>query len=696
MAVNDSNKSGQIAQTDFADNVGGLNLSDSVFRIQPTQAVGGYNYDYILTGGIRKRLGPVKVNSVADTQLRTLGLAQYNSGSGLTKVNMRAAGTKLQYVVTDTPVSFTNLTRDNLAASENAFSDDTQVNFIQFNSGESNILWATGGGSTFPVGATSTTKWTINGAAEPTGTLSAASPTGSDGSWSATGTYKYSVALRKSSTLAISNAALTASATISGTTQHVVLTLSGITAFDTTLYDKFVIYRSLVSGAEEFTVGDVVAYVSSSATTYTDLGDNNDVEFDVNVPRAGNIVEDHSVLPTPSSGTYANCVVFKQRLVVSLGNVLYISSNGNSEYWALTDRIVVPSAGKITGLAVISFTAPQANSINEMLVVFKERETLTLTGDSALGQIDGQFGSPWVLLSIDNATGCSGQGMIVSMQGWLAWIDYRGVHIWDGGGKPYYASRLIEPVFQYGGQVDKSSYLLGIGQFFQRENQIIWYLSSNTIGEQKYAIKMDVRLTLLQVQQQFTGRNIDAVFSQDNYAFPVYAANSYIPAQGSTEQMLLGDDAGFVYYASNGNSDAGLATQFSYLTPPLSCGDPNVKKQFHKVIVWVANIGNWDLTLDYWSNYLTNPQLVSTKSAPVSTADQSANSLWDVAIWDASFWDSFNPTNVTPIVFNLGSSSQNNSQGTAVQLQFRNENANEPITIHGFSVFWSVLGGVTA
>lgn len=695
MAVNNDNKNGQLNQTDFADNTGGLNLSDSVFRIQPSQAVGGYNYDYVLTGGIRKRPGPSKINSTPDVQLRTLGLGFFNSSSGASRVNIRAAGTKLQYVDlsnASVPV-FNNLTQDSLAAGSNPFSETSRVDFVQFNSADSDILWGCGGGAQYPVGAVSNTQYTVNGVDVPAGAISAASPTGTNGSWSATGTYFYSVALQKASTGAVSNAVLSTSAIISATNQHVVLDLSGIAAFDTTLYDKIVIYRSFVGGTDDFTAGDIVDTVSSTLTSYTDLGDNNDEQFDVNVPRAGNILEDHGKLPI---GTYANPVVFKQRLIVCNGNTVYLSSNGNSEYWALTDSIVVPSAGQITGMGVISFTSPQANALVELLVIFKERETLVLSGDSALGSALGQFGDPWSLVSVDSATGCASNATIISMQGWLAWIDYRGIHIWDGGGKPYYASRLIETLFQSGGEIDKSKFDLCCGQFFQRENQIVWFLSSPTFGEQKIAVKMDVRLTLLQVQQQLTGRNIDAVFTRDSYQLPIYAACSFLPSGGKTEQMMLGDSSGFIYYASNIQSDAGGPTQFTYQTAQLSCGDPNVNKQFHKVIAWVANAGTWNLSLDFWSNYKTDPGAASTLSCPISTADSATTSLWDVAVWDSSYWDTFSPNNVVPVVFNLGSDSNNNSQGTAIQLQFRNTNANEPITIHGFSVFWSVLGGVAA
>lgn len=700
MATRDDNKSGQLHQTDFSNHTGGINLVDSVFKISTeTQAAGGYNFDYVLTGGIRKRLGPVKINPTPDTQTRTLGLGQYQTALGGTKANMRAAGTNLQFITTGTPATFTTLSQDNVAASSTPFTAGTtqQVCFTQFNTGASNILWATGGGATLPLGITSTSKYTTNGVPAPTGSITAVQASGS-GNWSSTGIYYWSVGLRKRSTQSVSNAALDVTATVVAATDVVTIGLSGITAYDTTTYDAIILYRSavLVSGsAVGFTTGDVVAVLPNGTTSFADNGDigNPDALLATNIPRPGNIVLDCSTLP---AGSYANSTLFKNRLVVCSGNTVYLSEVNKSEAWPLTNSISVLSAGPVTALAVVSFTSPQAQSLNELLVIFKEREMWVLNGDSALGASGGQIGVPWSLLSLDNSTGCPEQSLIVNTQGWLTWIDFRGIHLFDGTSKPYYASRLLEPLFNYGGDLDKSKLSLGCGEFFRRENQIVWYLSSKTFGEQKFSIKMDVRLTLLQIEQELTGRTVDACLITDVYAFPVYACFSYIPLSANQEQMLLGDSSGYIYFASNGNSDGGAGTAFSYLSPPLSMGDPNINKQFHKVIVWVQDVGNWNLELDWWSGYRSGAASQSTLTEPISTEAQTA-SLWDVATWDVSTWDSFTSnSNIVPIVYNLSSGTQNNAQGSSIQLQFKNINADQPVTIHGYSVFWSSLGGVTA
>lgn len=677
---------GQLKQIDFGDNVGGTNLTDSVFKIKENQAAGGYNFDYILTGGIRKRLGSPKINSVADSQRYGLGFGLYAPTSGATKAVFRAAGRKLQLLDTTTP-TFTTLTDDTVSAGSNAFALNTvqDVQFTQFSSGTNDVLWGAGGGAALPVGAYSTTHYTSNGTIVPTGSFTTAVNTHNGGSWTAAGSYYYALVYHKASTGALSNAALDVSATTVNTDDTVTLTIPP--ASDTTLIDKIWIYRSARSGVSGFTTGNLIAKVNSSVTSFVDKGDlgNPDILLVQNVPRAANTVLDNSVLP---AGTYNTLGLWGHRLVTSSGNSLYISDVDKSESWPLTNYVTIPSAGPITALATISFTSPQANSLQELLVIFKERELWVLTPGTANNY------TTWTLLKVDNNVGCPQQSLVVSAQGFLTWIDHRGVWIWDGTSKPIYCSRLIEPLFGTNGDLDKTQFVEGCGAFFRRENQVTWFLSSKTYGVQKFAIKMDVRLTLLQVEQNLTGRTLDGVFIQDVSAFPIYSAFSYVPLNGQNEQMILGDNAGFCYFASNATSDGGSDYIFRYLTAPLHCGNPNLKKQFHSVVAWVQDLGTWNLYLDYWSDYKTDSTLTTTAVLPVSTETQ-VPALWDIATFDQSFWDAYSP-NVIPVIFNLQSGAANSAQGSSIQLQFRNDTKDQPIVIHGFSVLYSELGGVGA
>lgn len=676
---------GQLKQADFMDNVGGVNLTDSVFKIKENQAAGGLNWDYVLAGGIRKRPGSPKINSVADSQLYSLGFGQWAPVSGATKYLFRAAGTKLQLFDTDTPV-LTALTQDTAAVNSTPYtSGSTQaVQFTQFSNGVSDVLWTAGGGASGLIGAYSTTKYTANGVQPPTGTFSTAVNAHNSGSWTAAGTYFYALVYRKAGTAVFSNAALDVSATTVNTDDTVTLTIGSVP--DQTLIDQIWVYRSTRSGVTGFTTGSLIAELASSVTSFVDKGElgNPDILSSQNVPRIASTILDNSPLP---SGTYNTLALWGHRLVTSSGSSLYISDVNKSESWPLTNYITVPSAGKITAHAVISFTSPQANSLQELLVIFKEREVWVLSPGSASDY------TTWTLLKIDNV-GCPQQSLVVYAQGYIAWIDWRGVWLWDGTSKPIYASRLVEPLFGTNGDLDKSKFNVACGAFFRRENQIVWYLSSLTYGEQKYSLKLDVRLTLAGVDQALTGRTLEAVLIPDVHAFPIYASFAFVPQNGANEQMVLGDSSGFCYFASNSNSDGSADYQFRYLTPPLHCGNPNVQKQFHKVIAWVESIGDWSLYLDYWSDYNMSVDTQSTIGIPMPAGSQTA-ALWDIATWDVSYWDSYT-TKLVPLVFNLQAGTSNNAQGVAIQLQFRNDTAEQPIKIHGFSVIYSDLGGITA
>lgn len=684
------NQFGQLKQYDLTNNVGGTNLVDSVFKIDESQAAGGINFDYILTGGVRKRLGAPKINSVADTQLESLGFGLYAPTSGLSKSVFRAAGTKLELFDTSTP-SFTPLTQDVSAAPSTPFSSGTSQNvqMVQFSSGVTDIMWSAGGGAAIPIGAYSTTKYTQNGVATPTGSFSGTPSAHGGGSWSTTGQFYWAVSWVKRSTSAESNTVQDFTGTITNTDDTFTITLTPPS--DTTLYQSVNIYRSSVAGTNidltGFTTGDLIATLASTVTTFVDHGDigNPDILQSTNVPRAGNIVLDNSQLP---SGTYNTLALWGHRLCTSSGNNVYISDVNKSESWPLTNYITVPSAGPITALATISYTSAQANSLFELLVIFKEREVWVLNPGNSSDY------TTWSLLKIDSNVGCPNQSLVVTAQGFLAWIDWRGVWLWDGTSKPIYTSRLIEPLFGTNGDLDKSNFDMAWGAFFRRENQIKWFLSSKTYGVQKFSLKMDVRLTLLQIEQNLQGRTVDGTFIQDTHPNAYYAGMAYVPLNGQNEQFVLGDASGFCYFDANSYSDGGGSYPYRYLTSPIHCGNPNMQKLFHKVIVWVQDVGNWNLYLDYWSDYATSSDAMSSVGLPISTQAQNA-ALWDIAVYDYSSWDSYT-ANVIPLIFNLQPGSSNSAQGTALQLQFRNDNANEPITIHGFSIVYSEMGGVTA
>jgi hypothetical protein len=670
---------GEKITKNYFESIGGLNNADSPFTVKDSQSTGGYNYDYVRTGGFKKSNAPFRVNSSPDSQLRTLGIGLYNTKTS-TKTIVRSAGTKIQSVSTDG--SFTNLTEDTAAASSDFLtSGSTQpVVSSMFVSPSFDVLWLAGGGMSVPRGVYSSSKVTKNGSATPTGAITV-TESGGGGSFSTTGTYFYAVAYRKAGTLALSNADLDQSVTLSSTTNSVVINLSGLTNLDSTKYDKVYIYRSAVGGVTDFTTGDLVAQLDSTSTSYTDTGSY--VSTAENIPRPGNTTLDNSELD--STKTYNAMTVFKRRLVVASDSTIYISDLNKPESWPAGNVITVPSGGKITGVAVIGFNTPgSASSNDEFLAIFKENELWVVTGSSL---------EDWELKFVDY-TGCVGQPLIVSANGYMYFIDNRGVYLWDGAGKPLYISRPIEGYFTENGDLDKANLPYGVAAFFKKQNQVCWFLPSTSLGQNKLMLKLDLRLTLPQVSNTLGERVLDGVFTPGKVSAGVFGGSTfYYPTSSSQEELFItGDDAGYIYrqfYSVNGSGANDY--DFTYDTRWLDMDAPGIHKQLEKVIVWVDNVGNWDLVLDYWSDWKTGSDDKSSVSQTINANTSGTLALWDIAQWDVAEWDDFT---VSPkkLVFNIGSQNRNNGQGEVFKFRFRNQNNNQPVVVNGFQVVYTNLG----
>lgn len=662
---------GQFKQADFFDNQAGLNITDSVFAVKTNHALVAYNCDYIATGAVRKRNGHTLLNSSADAQVKSLGFHLYNTSAGA-KTVLRASSARLQ-TVDQTTGACTNKTDDTVSASAAAFSDATiPVVFNQFNTALASVAWATGGGNTLPIGYNGT-KWTQNGVPVPTGTISA-SAGGSGGVFSATGTYYYSVALHKASTGAWSNATCDTSVAVSATTQKVTLTLSSLTSVDSTKYDYLYIYRSTSSGASGFTTGDLVS-VTTAVNTASFVDDGTAYASTVSVPRAASTLLDQSVL---SSQTYKASCVWKRRLVVASGSTVYLSDLNKPEAWPTGNYITIPSGGDITAVASLSFTQ-QLSTPNEILVVFKENEVWVINGSSS---------SDWTL-SFNDYCGCPAQPLIVTANGWMYWINYRGIFMWSGEDKPIYVSRPVEADF--GGltnDLDLSKITLGCGTFFRKQNEVCWFLSSITLGEQKLCLKLDVRLTQPLLNQSLDGRLVEGVFLKDSLSTSIYATLACYPTYN--EIMYMGDGSGYIYQAFNNlNSDNGTAISFQYRTKPLDMGQISTAKRYHKIIVWALASSSNNLTLKYWVDYkIDQAHTGSVQQQPIAYAV--TNGYWDQGSWDVSYWDS-NVVTYVPITFNLRDPSTG-IEGDALTLEFNQSDANSPLLIAGFSVIYSTVG----
>lgn len=670
---------GQKLQADYFENSGGLNNSDSPFIVPTnTAASGSRNFEYVESGSVKKRLGLEKINSSADAQTQTWGMALRNPVSGSQQV-VRAAGRKIQTVNLDTG-AFTDLTEDTSSAGSDFLSTSVSVpvSDASFSTADADVAWLAGGGMDDIYGAYSASKVTKNGVTPPAGSLNLTLGVG--GSFASTGTLYYSVAYRKASTKAVSNATLDVSVTLTTTANSVSVDLTSISNVDTTKYDEIWIYRSAINGSEGFTTGDLVTKAAATATSFSDTGSS--LLSSENVPRSGNTVLDNSDLP---SGSFNYLTLFQRRLVTAKNNTIYISDVNKPESWPLINRITLATGGPITGIGVISQTTPYADTSQEVLCVFKENELYTITGTGTIlsGVLD------YTVKFID-VEGCASHRTIVAANGFLFWINKRGIYMWDGSGKPIYASDQIESFFELDGDLDLSKLHLAWGRYVQRKNQVVWFVSHDTYGEQKFGLKLDLRHSIPRVKQDLAGRVLSAVFIPDTFGVPLYAGKSFFPAGATREIFVVGDNTGFVYRNYQVQNDAGSGIDFQYATPFLSQGNIGVRKSYEKVIAWVDQIGDWDLTLDFWTDYRQSESERSTKAVSIQGAAGNTAALWDVAFWDRASWDDFE-SDFKPIVFNL-KSVRNNTLGDAIKLRFNQQDADSPVQIKGFSIIYTEMG----
>ncbi len=653
-------------RADFFDNKDGLNITDSPFALKPSHASQGYNYEYSATGGIKRRSGNTLYASTTNPA-QIIGLFQFNTSLGVKQLLAACGDGTLQTV---TSGAMAVIKDDSSSALTDFFTSTQSVCGAQFNNAVANTCWLAGGGlSSGVLLGYNGNSVTVNGVIPPAGSISV-THSGSGGSLPA-GSYYYAISYVKNSTSAESNAALDVAVTVT-LGQNAVVSLSGLTGLDTTKIASINIYRSAVSGVTGFTAGDLVATVASTVTSYTDTGAIQGVAGVV--PRAGSSSLDQSRLP---AGTMNVVTTWKNRLVTGIGSTVYLSDLNKPESWPTVNTVSLPTGGQITALGIISFITPTTSTVDSYLVIFKENELWMMSGTSQ---------SDWALTFVDYV-GCINQPLLVFANGFLFWIDYRGVYIWDGSDKPIYASRLIEFDFQTEGDINLAYLYQGVGSFFKKQNEIIWFLSSNALGQQQLSLKLDLRLTLPKFTEAMYGRVLEAVFIKDALTTPIYAAQATYPSH--VETYYVGDASGNVYQAfSSQNSDNGTAIALRYRTRTEDFGLIATVKRFHKIIVWCRQSTTKNLTLNYWVGYQTDPAHQATQTQQITT--QVTNGYWDQATWDNFYWDTDLVT-YTPVVFNMNNPSVG-VEGDALTLEFVQNDLNAPITIAGYSVLYTVMG----
>lgn len=661
--------------TVFSQNHGGMDISSSPISIADNNATGqSYNFEYAKTGAVTKVLGSRQINGSPDSQLNTLGLSVHHSVATDARTVVRAAGTKVQ-TVNPTTGGCTSIADDTASAKTNFFaSGSTQpVVFTPFNTLSGGTqLWMAGGGLPNLVAYTGS-QVTSNGVTPLGGSILPSVNTHDSGVFNSAGKYFYAIQVRKRSTQAYSNLSLDVVATVVNVDDTVTLPLTAVTGIDTTLHDQIVIWRSALNGTSAFTTGSIIAQLAITAITYKDTGTS--LADTQNSPRSGNTVLDNSTLP---SGTYNYVTTFKRRLVTAVNSTFYLADLNKPESWPLTNVITVPTGGPITGLATIGVPSEYTTGADEYLVIFKERELWVLVGTGT---------SDWDLKQVDK-TGCEGQSLIVPFNGFLSWVGFNGVFIWDGKGRPSRVSRPIFALFAEDGDLDSSKLARGYGCYYEQKNQVIWRLSHRTKGSNAFTIKMDVRNTNEGAGLNLQNPEMNGVFMFDFDTVSYYGLAS-VRLSNFQELVISGDLNGNLYQLYN---SASTPVSFDYESKAFDMGNPEVLKQFKRVIVWIEKLTTNDLSLYYWADYRIRAEYQSIVKATMAPSKGTQPALYDIALFDQAYWDDYTP-DISQIEFNLHSQ-ENNAIGTSLKLKFEQLEASAPVRIHAFAVEWDPISNL--
>jgi hypothetical protein len=668
---------GQFQEKHFFVNEGGLNITDSPFRIDDGCATSGKNYEYSSVGAIVKRNGHALLNSTPDSDTLGKGIGVHITSANV-KTVISAQDRKLK-AYNFTTNTFTALTEDTAAAGTSVFPVSSTTPAVSANFNTDTISTVTFAGNTDGLyAAYSSTKFTKNGVIAPAGgPFTGAQTANTGGGWTTTGTFRYAISYNKGSTSAEGNAyagtTMDVGVALTTTNGVITLTFSALTAVDTTKYPTYNIYRSAVAGSQGFTTGDLLTTQATSVTSFVDTGAAS-LTTQV-VPRINSVVSDNSPLP---SGTYNVVTTWKRRLVTAIGSTLRISDINLPESWPTVNEINIPSGGSITALGIISFNTSFGN--DEYLAVFKERELWVVKGNDYTD----------FTLSFVDAVGCPSQSLLVFTNGLLTWVDYRGIFAWDGSDKPTYLSKPLELWFTDNTQLTKASLLRGWGTFYRKKNIVTWALTHPDFGNNRLVIKLNIRLTTARLSDGLSGRSTDAIFTADALPMSCYASAAFLPDTTKDELFLMTDDAGKIYSGFSQENDISTPVDLSYRTKYFDLGSPNTTKRVHKVVVRVGETTDKSLILDFWSNYKSDDSTKSTTDQVISNTIANQIGYWDISRWDEARWDGYSRT-IGSLTFNLNNN-EGNAEGDSFQLQFRNADASEPITIYGFSIYYTEIG----
>lgn len=153
-------------------------------------------------------------------------------------------------------------------------------------------------------------------------------------------------------------------------------------------------------------------------------------------------------------------------------------------------------------------------------------------------------------------------------------------------------------------------------------------------GRNQYRLFLDDGLVLVMGDDRYLGDSLPA-FTKIRYPDVPTCVSSSDDADGN-QVMLFGDADGFVYQMDRGYNFDGAAIEFAYRAPYLNQGSPHLRKSYRKLFVDVQAERSFSMAvhadLSFGDPY-------SAANIGDTLAFSGAGGYWDVDNWDEIYWD---------------------------------------------------------
>lgn len=392
-----------------------------------------------------------------------------------------------------------------------------------------------------------------------------------------------------------SSSALSARAVTSGTRFN---KDDGTTRFDVAFSNQ-TMYK-LGSGAG--TSMDTTSFTQDSVFTFATFGNNLYYGNGIEAPRKWTGTGNAGAMGgTPPTAKYITTSTTGQRLFMAgdTSNIarLYWSALGNAEDWTTANDagfldVRTDDGEPITGI----------REINGVLVIFKTSSTHILTGNAP---------SNFTLRQINPEIGCVAPYSIGANDREIFFAANDGFYACNGT-QLRKISRLIDPTYQT--LTSKSNIR---GSVYMNGHIYVASVSLSTAYDRIFTY--------------------DFLISKEG-AWSIYdshSANSFWVHSGEDGAMYFGGPTGHVYQFDSGTSDAGSTINFLARTAWLTLKQPDRKKRFKRLHLFMEPSGSYNVTVTTFLNWISSGGVDSTVALSPAGATW-ASFTWGAASWGAS------------------------------------------------------------